>query len=184
MSPTDGKTEAEPTMEEILASIRRIIADEKEPSSAESKPHEEDVLELTQMVQEDGSIVDLSAPPSQAPKVEPAPVEQPIKEPPAPPQPEPSPPPTSEGGLISDAVAAAASSSLSSLVSTVQIERMAAAVPMTATPLGQASKTLEDMIEELIRPMLKEWLDQNLASLVERLVQKEIERISKRVAGE
>lgn len=69
---------------------------------------------------------------------------------------------------------------MASLVSTVQIEKMAAAVPMSATPLGNGMRTIEDMIEALIKPMLKEWLDQNLTAIVERLVQKEIERIAKR----
>jgi len=169
-------------MEEILASIRRIIADEKDPlAEAAGKPAEEDVLELTQMVQDDGSVVDLAASPPQPP----------VAPPPEKPKQEPAPPAAAEAvkatepqegeGLISDRVAAAASASLSSLVSTVQIERMAASVPITATPLGHASRTLEDMIEELIRPMLKEWLDQNLTAIVERLVQKEIERIAKKV---
>ena len=39
--------------------------------------------------------------------------------------------------------------------------------------------TLEDMIRDLLRPMLKEWLDENLPSVVERMVEKEISRISR-----
>jgi cell pole-organizing protein PopZ len=40
-------------------------------------------------------------------------------------------------------------------------------------------KTLEDLAKEMLRPMLKAWLDDNLTPLVERLVQAEIERVSR-----
>jgi cell pole-organizing protein PopZ len=39
--------------------------------------------------------------------------------------------------------------------------------------------TIEDMMREMLRPMLKEWLDENLPSIVERMVEKEIARISR-----
>lgn len=39
--------------------------------------------------------------------------------------------------------------------------------------------TLEDMARELLRPLLKTWLDQNLPPLIERMVAKEIEKISR-----
>jgi hypothetical protein len=32
----------------------------------------------------------------------------------------------------------------------------------------------------MIRPLLKEWLDQNMPPIVERLVQKEIQKIARR----
>ena len=41
--------------------------------------------------------------------------------------------------------------------------------------------TVEDMMREMLRPMLKEWLDENLPSIVERMVEKEIARISRGV---
>lgn len=41
-------------------------------------------------------------------------------------------------------------------------------------------QTLEDLMKDLLRPMLKAWLDENLPTLVERLVQAEIDRISRR----
>lgn len=37
--------------------------------------------------------------------------------------------------------------------------------------------SLEDLTRELLRPMLKEWLDQNLPQLVEELVAQEIARL-------
>nr|WP_246476352.1 DUF2497 domain-containing protein [Roseibium litorale] len=42
------------------------------------------------------------------------------------------------------------------------------------------AQTVEDLIKEMLRPMLKAWLDQNLPGLVEQLVQKEIERVTRR----
>ncbi|MDB5538577.1 MAG: hypothetical protein JWQ89_304 [Devosia sp.] len=39
--------------------------------------------------------------------------------------------------------------------------------------------TIEQMMREMLRPMLKEWLDENLPSVVERMVEKEIARVSR-----
>ncbi|MCX5493837.1 DUF2497 domain-containing protein [Kaistia dalseonensis] len=41
------------------------------------------------------------------------------------------------------------------------------------------SRTIEDLVKEVLRPMLKNWLDTNLPPLVERLVRDEIERVSR-----
>ena len=38
---------------------------------------------------------------------------------------------------------------------------------------------VEDLIRDMLRPMLKTWLDENLPGMVERMVQKEIERITR-----
>ena len=43
--------------------------------------------------------------------------------------------------------------------------------------------TIEDLVREEIRPLLKAWLDNHLPPLVERLVQAEIERVVGRHAG-
>ena len=46
--------------------------------------------------------------------------------------------------------------------------------------LGNASTmTIETLMKDLLRPMLKEWLDENLPSVVERMVEREIARISR-----
>ena len=39
--------------------------------------------------------------------------------------------------------------------------------------------TLEDVVRETLRSMLKSWLDENLPSVVERMVQDEIERVTR-----
>ena len=173
------QTHAEPSMEEILASIRKIISDENTPAEtaaeAPAAPPQEDVLELTQMVQDDGSVVDISAP--KEPEAPPPP-------PPPPPSPSPvamSPPPAADSmeALVSAPAASSAASALSSLVSTVEIERLSSTAS-GATFIGNGGRTLEDMVVELMRPLLKDWLDKNLPAVVERLVQKEIERIARR----
>jgi len=48
----------------------------------------------------------------------------------------------------------------------------------TPEPVSISGKSLDAMVAEMIRPMLKEWLDQNLPAIVERMVQKEIKRMT------
>lgn len=50
---------------------------------------------------------------------------------------------------------------------------------LAQTVLVQNARTLEDLVREMLRPMLKSWLDDNLPGLVERLVRAEIERVSR-----
>lgn len=44
--------------------------------------------------------------------------------------------------------------------------------------IGNAGVTIEQVIRDMLRPMLKEWLDEHLPAVVERMVEKEISRIS------
>jgi uncharacterized protein len=50
---------------------------------------------------------------------------------------------------------------------------------LAQTVLVQNARTLEDLVREMLRPMLKSWLDDNLPGMVERLVRAEIERVSR-----
>lgn len=50
---------------------------------------------------------------------------------------------------------------------------------LAQTVLVHNARTLEDLVREMLRPMLKSWLDDNLPGLVERLVRAEIERVSR-----
>jgi cell pole-organizing protein PopZ len=45
--------------------------------------------------------------------------------------------------------------------------------------LSNNARTLEDLVQDMLRPMLKGWLDEQLPALVERLVRAEIERVSR-----
>ncbi len=78
-------------------------------------------------------------------------------------------PVSTSAGLVAPAAAAAAASSVGSLVRTLTAER--------AMQVHSGGPTLEDLVREEIRPILKEWLDTNLPPLVERLVRTEIERV-------
>ena len=44
----------------------------------------------------------------------------------------------------------------------------------------RSGKTIEDLVKEMLRPMLKEWLDRNLPPMVERFVEREIVRLTRR----
>lgn len=50
---------------------------------------------------------------------------------------------------------------------------------LALTVLNRNARTLEDLVQEMLRPMLKSWLDQNLPTMVERLVRAEIERVTR-----
>ncbi|MBO6755513.1 MAG: DUF2497 domain-containing protein [Roseibium sp.] len=46
--------------------------------------------------------------------------------------------------------------------------------------IGGNAQTVEELIQDMLRPMLKSWLDENLPGMVEQMVQKEIQRITRR----
>jgi uncharacterized protein len=50
---------------------------------------------------------------------------------------------------------------------------------LSNTILSQNARTLDELVQEMLRPMLKNWLDDNLPQIVERLVRAEIERVSR-----
>ena len=47
-------------------------------------------------------------------------------------------------------------------------------------PVGRSDTTVEQIVYDLVRPMIREWLDDNLPTMVERLVKREIERVVRR----
>lgn len=51
--------------------------------------------------------------------------------------------------------------------------------PAPQHPVAHGTRSIEDLVGDMLRPMLKNWLDDNLPSLVERLVRAEIERVSR-----
>jgi len=191
---SDAKDQHEPSMEEILASIRKIISEDGDGAVA-TPAAADDVLVLTDEVDEDGAPAKPAAePPAMAalapepppppplvgePRVqlaEPEPKPEPEPEPtPAQAAPEPPPPQPQEFGrrLISDTTAAASLAALSELVSRTHREP-----DIESLPLGNANRTLEDITRELLRPILKSWLDDNLPELVERIVREEIGRLA------
>lgn len=172
----------DPSMEDILASIRRILNEDEAPKSAPEpeEPRGSDsgvlVLDSSMMVPETPQ----DAPPPQA-HPQPKAILERRPEPQATlehsPLPDPEPPPASPqppgqptpGSLVAPAAAAAASASVEALLRTLASER--------STAVQRGGPTIEDLVRIEIRPLLKEWLDTHLPPLVERLVQAEIERV-------
>jgi cell pole-organizing protein PopZ len=50
---------------------------------------------------------------------------------------------------------------------------------LSTTVMLQEGGMIEDGVKELLRPMLKQWLDDNLPAIVEKLVRAEIERVAR-----
>jgi cell pole-organizing protein PopZ len=156
-------------MEDILASIRRILNDDETP--AEASPAE-DVFEL------DSSMI-IDEPTPHEPIAGPTSLEAREPQPQPPPHAfeahEQTPPhafePAHEEPLVAPSTAAAAGASMGALVRVLGQRH---------TQVYRDGPTLEDMVREEIRPMVKNWLDENLAPLVERLVRAEIERVTSR----
>ncbi len=78
--------------------------------------------------------------------------------------------------LISEAAAAASLASLSKLGKRAPIER--------ADESREGALTLEDMARDMMKPMLKEWLDAHLPGIIEKMVEKELRRLSRNIDDE
>ena len=108
------------------------------------------------------------------------------------PEPEPEPQPEAEPEPVSiaepepvDALAAEAADRLVSenpaMNSVASLSALAAAVDThrRAVDPSIGPRTIEDLVKDVMRPMIREWLDDNLPSLVERMVGREIERLTR-----
>ncbi len=167
-------------MEEILASIRRIISEDETPAEAEAAPEaaapaplptppqpappapeldiepyaahaeEDDVLELTDRIE--------------APAETHGDIDVYAR------APEPASEPAAWRGheeepLVGPAASESAASAFGALSRTI-------AMP-------HDGRTLEDVVRELLRPLLKAWLDENLPQIVQARVDAEVERIAR-----
>lgn len=92
---------------------------------------------------------------------------------------EPPPPRTStpSGGISTNSARTVGDTPLLSSSTNSAVD--AAFNALARTVLVQNSRTLEDLVKEMMRPMLKSWLDDNLPGMVERLIKAEIERVSR-----
>lgn len=197
----------EPSIEEILDSIRQIISDDDESDgkAATPAPVVDEPLELTErapeLPQEEPIQVEMRDPeptplPEPEPVFTPPPQEQPFVEKslepvPAPPveeaAPSPPPPPTVAAPVVAPPSRMAPRNDSNSIL-TRNAEDSVMGAFTELTRRAAISKiddiTVEDIVRDEIRPILKVWLDKNLPDLVEKLLQKELERISKRVIGD
>ncbi len=206
---SDEAESQEPTMEEILASIRRIISEDDEgeeaassedaPVEVEAAPEpvdeveaEEEVMELTDMIVEE-------------------PADEPEAEPVAEPEPEAKPEVEAEEVMELEAAPEPAIEEVvendidfgepmpmaepEPEADVVQVEEDGALISgatevATAAAFGELassmitssgeSRTLEGLVGDMLRPMLKDWMDKNLPDLVEQMVREEIERVARR----
>eukprot|EP01042_Synura_sphagnicola_P034558 gene34558-44325_t len=160
------QTSHEPTMEEILASIRRIISEDDAPEDAAAEPaaeeaddsavtaaaepaseaEDDDVLDLTETV--DAPTASVSIGDIDAFDVEPEP------------EPAPAPAPRAAAkaapkgdALVSPHTESFAASSFGSLTSALLVPH--------------SDRTLEDVTRDLLRPLLQACLDENLPTIVE-----------------
>tara|TARA_R110002095_G_scaffold167721_2_gene145548 strand:+ start:182 stop:823 length:642 start_codon:yes stop_codon:yes gene_type:complete len=210
----ETQTEDEPSIEEILDSIRQIISEdddgedesveeteepeevvvEEKPApapepevaatpdvqddvSTEAEDDGDDVFELTDLVnsEENHLSVDLQEPDEED---IPEAVEVELEEIQPEPEPEvvvkePAPKPAQtkqEDSLLTDTAESAAIAAMSELVRKTAVEH--------------AGVTLEDIVRAELKPLLRDWLDKHLPTVIERLVQEELERVSKRVLEE
>lgn len=160
-------------MEDILSSIKRIIAEDSDaalstprgrrsvggsttaerPAPKQTQPtgpsEDTEVLELTEAVPVEEPIMEQRVSENQQSAVEQCDKSQ-------------KPP------LVSDATLNASRSSIAALSALV------------VKPQVTGSDTLEGLVREMLKPMLADWLDQRLPEVVERLVAQEISRITAR----
>jgi cell pole-organizing protein PopZ len=160
----------EPSMEEILASIRRIISEDEEEAAAPASPA------------------------ASAPKLEEARKPEPVAAPAAEPASAPEPAADEDGAkphletedvemikknvaeamqqdaeeaILDETAASAASSAFANLSQSVRVSE-------------GPGRTLEDIVVEMLKPMVKEWLDANLPAIVEEKVEEEVQRVARR----
>lgn len=156
-------------MDDILASIRRILSEDEATDAASVRPHDAAdpgvlLLDPAMMVHEPDHG------PESPTQAEPLPMSEPVAVDAASFGDGPAATP-GQPSLVDTATQAAATSAVGHLVRTLNTAR--------STAVHRGGPTLEDMVRDEMRPLLKEWLDANLPVLVERLVQAEIERVIK-----
>lgn len=201
MSGARSGPNQDPSMDDILASIRKIISDDEAraqvgglrganagpgerppvippvlPSAPPGAPRD-DVLLLTEIVEEPKSMPNEQ--PAAMPRIDPvnaAEMPQPATDDTA--SETPAAKATPAEMLVGAGVAGATSSAFARLNQAVQDS----VPPPAATDPGPSvgGQTIEDLVKEMLRPMLKEWLDTNLPPMVERYVEREIARLTRR----
>lgn len=184
----------EPSIEEILASIREIISDDDAEAAAAPAPAPDPAPAADEPAPQADidEIMDLSAFEAKKDALSGIDLEKPkemvvdFTDPEPEPEPEPEPisaslanvaastvvdtpvePMSPDESLLTDHAKTASMDSLTRLAQNIAISRA-----------GQGG-TLEDIVREMIRPMLRDWLDRNLPPMIERMVERELERLVK-----
>lgn len=172
----------EPSMEEILASIRRIISEDEEEGAAEAAPEaapeavsaptlvaetveEETVSDPFEAVEalsaemepeaQEEQIADQSDDQANYATEEVEMIKQNVAE------------SFEDDPLVGEETAAVASQAFKNLSASVRVS-------------DGPGRTLEDIVSEMLRPIVKEWLDANLPAIVEEKVEEEVQRVARR----
>ena len=194
----------EPSMEDILASIRRILSEEEEaapaapaaaapaPAAAAPKPMPaapppapaaEPEFEPEMMMEpepEPAFEPEMDMMDEQAPAYEPEPEPEPMPHRAPPSMPEPMAdvlqltPEMITTEIMSEPTVRASTDVLAELARAI-LDRRDVSISRSSKDL-----TLEGMVREMLKPILREWLDRNLPYLIERLVKKEIDTMVNR----
>ncbi len=150
---TDNKTEM--SLDEVLSSIKKMVVDEEPP-----------VLELTDMVSEDGKIVNLRKPTGPEKKNDMSSFLQLIQE-------------NSDKKSDSEPVSLQAKEQVSPQVkeqAPLRLDNPTSAAPSRQRKDGSQRNLLIDIVQASLRPILKQWLEENLRNIVTELVKEEINK--------
>ncbi len=148
------RQEGEPSVEEILDSIKKVIArDNREAAQAERRRRETDGI-VAQPATRDDDVLDLSMIATEV-----------------------------AGEVVHD-LDEEASEALTNAQAADAMRQSLAALAMLAEPpaspqiVRSGETSLEGLVREMLRPMMAQWLDAHLPEIVERLVKAEIARIA------
>lgn len=160
----------EPSMEEILASIRRIISeDEDEVKSAPAPAKAAPAASKPELTLRPAAPRPADFNPGAVAAA--AAVAQT--------QPEPAPETTRAEPVMENDVEEEILDRSAAAVATKAFQTLSQSIRVSE---GQG-RTLEDIVTEMLRPMVKEWLDANLPAIVEEKVEEEVQRVSRRRRG-
>lgn len=166
-----GDISAEPSMEDILSSIKRIIAEENDAPARAKRPAARPLPKPEPEPFGHDEILELS-------EHAPEPVPQPAREAVCEPSADPLPAPTASASASSSAASSSSDAILSPRTAEASRGPLDALSRLVVKPETNGSDTLEGMVREMLRPMLREWLDANLPAMVETMVAREIDRIT------
>ena len=203
MSAAAEQKTTEPSMEEILASIRRIISDDQQlaqPTAATAPG----VAAPKSALPVQPAPATFAASPAPVvvqppvPSVQPAepeleddvfeltmPVVSPVIEEPVKMKaintPETAPQPLAQPVYVAVSSHVSEPSVSNEALITGQTDKLVSGLfgSLAHTVLSQNARTIDDVVKDMLRPMLKSWLDDNLPTIVEQLVRAEIERVAR-----
>ena len=204
--PAATARNAEPTMEDILASIRKIISDDLDggaarPVADEQSESSADIYDLADQMafqaQKEAALLSPLGAADQrfVPAPEQAEVQQIVSDPVAvvtelaarmrsaveaarPERVERVVPAPVEAPQVPDKTLSISPNVQNSIASALEALRQVPVIPPAPSPAA-TDAVLRSVVESALRPVLLQWLDANLQGIVERLVKAEIERIAR-----